>query len=104
MADPDPAGTATVERAAEPGCRTLEQVWDAEWEDHLLSVALERVKRSANPAHYKTYHLRILQKLSVQETARALGISVAAVYFGAHRVRRQVKAELKRLENLALKV
>jgi hypothetical protein len=40
----------------------------------------------------------VLQKLSVQETARTLQASVASVYMATHRIGRLVKKELRRLE------
>ena len=42
--------------------------------------------------------LHVVQGLTPRETARALGVSTAAVYLAKHRVGRLVKAEVKRLE------
>jgi DNA-directed RNA polymerase specialized sigma24 family protein len=53
---------------------------------------------SVNPAHYEMYHLHVVQGLSVRETARALDTSGEAVHLAKHRVRKLLKAELKRLE------
>ena len=72
-------------------------IWDGEWRENLLRAALDRVKRHVNPAHYEMYHLHLVQGLSPRDTARALGVSAAAVHLAKHRVGRLVKTELKRL-------
>ncbi|MEO8426380.1 MAG: hypothetical protein ABI651_04630 [Verrucomicrobiota bacterium] len=76
----------------------LEATWDAEWRETLLRAALERVKRHVNPAHYEMYHLHVAQGLSPRETARALGVSAAAVHMAKLRVGRLIKKEIRRLE------
>jgi RNA polymerase sigma-70 factor (ECF subfamily) len=90
------ARTATVDRVPDP--HQIDAVWDSEWRENLLRVALDRVKVRVNPAHYEMYHLHVVQGLSARETARALDTSAAAVHLAKHRVGRLVKAELKRLQ------
>jgi len=99
-ADDDTARTSTVERVPDPASLALDAIWDEEWRENLLRAALERVKQTVNPAHYEMYHLHVVQGLSPSETARALGVSTAAVYLAKHRVGRLLKKELKRLEAL----
>ena len=76
----------------------LEAIWDAEWRETLVRAALERVKLRVNPAHYEMYHLHVVQGLSPRETARALGVSAAAVHVAKHRVGRLIKKEIRQLE------
>src|SRR6266699_4937228 len=92
--------TATVERVPDPKGIDLEAIWDGEWRQNLLRTALDRVKSRVNPAHYEMYHVHVVQGLSPRETARALGVSTAAVYLAKHRVGKLVKAELTRLSKL----
>ena len=96
-ASDDTAGTATVERVPDPTSLALDAIWEGEWRENLLRAALERVKQTVNPAHYEMYHLHIVQGLSPRETARALGVSTAAVYLAKHRVGALLKKETKRL-------
>ena len=98
VADDDTARTSTVERVPDPASLALDAIWDGEWRENLLRAALDRVKQTVNPAHYEMYHLHVVQGLTPRETARALGVSMAAVYLAKHRVSWLVKAELKRLE------
>ena len=101
VADDDPARTATVERVPDPASLALDVIWDGEWRENLLRAALERVRQTVNPAHYEMYHLHVVQGLTPRETARALGVSMAAVYLARHRVGKHIRAEVKRLEMLA---
>jgi RNA polymerase sigma-70 factor (ECF subfamily) len=97
-ASDDKARTATVERVPDPASLALDAIWEGEWRENLLRAALERVKQTVNPARYEMYHLHIVQGLTPRETARALGVSAAAVYLAKHRVGRLVKKEISKLE------
>jgi RNA polymerase sigma factor (sigma-70 family) len=72
-------------------------IWDAEWERHLLTQALARVKRLAKPEHYAIYHLHVVEEHPLAEVRRTLGVSAAAVYLAKHRVGAMVKKEVSRL-------
>ena len=86
----------------DPQVSALEVIWDGEWRENLLRRALDRVKLRVNPAHYEMYHLHVVQGLSPRDTARTLGVSRAAVHLAKHRVGRQVKAEIKRLQQVGI--
>jgi RNA polymerase sigma-70 factor (ECF subfamily) len=62
------------------------------------SGALERVKCQVSPRQFQMFDLHVLQKLSVQETARTLQASVASVYMAKHRVGPLARKELTKLE------
>jgi RNA polymerase sigma-70 factor (ECF subfamily) len=94
----DTARTSTVERVPDPASLALDAIWEGEWRENLVRAALERIKQRVNPAHYEMYHLHVVQGLSPRETARALGVSTAAVYLATHRVGRAVKKEISKLE------
>ena len=92
----DSARTATVNRV--PDASQFDMLWDGEWREHLLRVALDRIKVRVNPAHYEIYHLHVVQGMSVRETARALETNAAAVHLAKHRVGKLLKGELKHLQ------
>lgn len=94
----DTKQTPTAEQVPDPQSETLNAIWDVEWRENFLHTALERVKRTVNPSHYEMYHLHMVQGLSPSEAARALGVSTAAVYLAKHRVGRQLKREVEKLE------
>jgi RNA polymerase sigma-70 factor (ECF subfamily) len=76
----------------------LEAVWNEEWEKNFLSAALERIKFRISPKQYQLFDLHVLQRLSAQQTARTLGVSVASVYMAKHRVARLLKKEAQGLK------
>lgn len=55
-------------------------------------------QREVSPRQFQVFDLHVLQKLTVQETARTLQASVASVYMAKQRVARLVKKELARLQ------
>lgn len=77
-------------------------IWDAEWEHHLLSRALARVKRQANPEQYAIYHLREVEQRSMAEVRHTLDVTTAAIYLAKHRINTLVKKELLRLRSAGM--
>ena len=94
----DTAATDELDRIPDPAGAVLESVWQAEWEKHVTAAALERVKGQISPRQFQMFDLHVLQKLSVQETARTLQVSVASVYMAKHRVGRLLRTELTKLQ------
>lgn len=76
----------------------FQQLWDAAWELHIRHTALERVKRKVSRRQYQLFDLHVFQGLSVHDTARAAGTTVAAVYMAKSRVGRLVAKEVKALK------
>jgi RNA polymerase sigma-70 factor (ECF subfamily) len=75
----------------------FEAIWEAEWEHHLVTSALVRVKRLAKPEHYAIYHLNVIEELPVAEVCHTLGVSAATVYLAKHRVGALVKKAVRQL-------
>jgi RNA polymerase sigma-70 factor (ECF subfamily) len=97
----DTAMTDTMARIADPAGVALESVWQEEWEKHLMTAALEQVKRQVSPRQYQMFDLHMLQKLSVVETAHTVQASAASVYMAKYRISRLVRRELTKLEKKA---
>ena len=93
----DQTGTATINRISDPATLDTDATWDAEWERHLLKVALERMKARVSVKQFQMFDLHALQGLSAKETARAVGASVMAVHMGTSRLRRLLRKEVARL-------
>ena len=94
----DDRRTATVERIADPAGNELEAVWDTEWQQTVLEVAMRRVKEQANLKECQMFDLYVLRGWPAREVARTLGVSVARVYLAKHRIGPRVKREIKDLE------
>ena len=95
----DTRSTATIERIEDPHGVELEKIWDDEWEQNLVDVAMERVKRQVNAEHYQMFYMSAVQGISPREVAKMLGKNVGHVYLVRHRVAKLVKKEKDRLES-----
>ena len=82
----------------DPSADVLEQMWDDQWKQNLVDVALERVRRRVNPEHYQIFHLHAVKGLSVRDVAKLTNSSLPKVYVTYHRIARQMKEEVRRLE------
>ena len=93
------AGTATIERIPDPDGIDLEEAWQEEWEENLLSAALERVKRKVDARHYQIFDCTVLKEWSAAKAAKELRVNIAQVYLVKHRVSALLKREVKAIEN-----
>jgi RNA polymerase sigma-70 factor (ECF subfamily) len=89
--------TSPTNRIPDPAGPQLARLWSEEWENNLIAVALEKVKRQISPKQYQIFDLHALQNLSAPDTARTLKVSVASVYMAKHRVARLLKREIKQV-------
>lgn len=97
--DGDTGSTNALERLPDPAAgAVLDETWGREWETHLMTIAIERVKRQVSPRQFQMFDLHALQNVSVQETARLLKASVASVYMAKYRIARLLRKELAALE------
>ncbi|HEY5912104.1 MAG TPA: sigma-70 family RNA polymerase sigma factor [Verrucomicrobiae bacterium] len=90
--------TDTLGRIADPEGIELERVWDQEWSENRMAVALERVKQQVSVKQYQIFDLSVLQGASCSETARTIGVSMASVYMAKYRVGSLLKTEMRKLE------
>jgi RNA polymerase sigma factor (sigma-70 family) len=94
--DPEQADrTATIERV--PGEDLDEQIWEAEWQHHLLDTALARLARRVPAKHFQIFDLYRRQDWPVLKVARELEVNPATVYVVSHRLTKQLKAEVAAL-------
>jgi RNA polymerase sigma factor (sigma-70 family) len=97
LASDDRTATEPLHRVPDPAGRRFESLWDEEWERHVLRGALDRVKALVSVKQFQMFDLHVHQGLSVAETARAVGATMAAVYMAKSRVGRLLRREAKRL-------
>ena len=92
------AGTATIERVPDPDGIDLEAAWQEEWQQNLLSAALERVKRKVDARHYQIFDCVVVKQWSAAKVAKELGVNIAQVYLVKHRLSALLKREVKAIE------
>ena len=76
----------------------LTKLWDSEWQQAVLSVALQKIKQRVNPDHFQIFDLYVLRGLPVNEVTSILGISTARVYLAKHRVAALLRQEIAALD------
>jgi DNA-directed RNA polymerase specialized sigma24 family protein len=102
LASPRPDTTTESSlNVRDPSADVLEEIWDKEWRKNIVDVAMEHVRRRANPEHYQIFHLHAVKGLGVRDVAKLTGASLAKVYVTYHRIAKLVKAEVRRLEQTA---
>src|SRR5436309_13016432 len=95
----DTGSTGEIERVPDPAGAPLDAVRQEEWEKHVMTAALERVKQAVSPRQFQIFDLHVRQGVSVSDTARTLQASVASVYMAKHRVARLLKKEVQKLRS-----
>lgn len=97
----DTAGTEAMARIPDPGIPDFGAEWDQEWEQGLLTQALERLRQQIDERQFQIFDLYVTKAWPSGRVAKMLGISVARVYLTKHRVAVLLKKEVRRLEKAA---
>lgn len=67
-----------------------DEVWEREWVDHHLRLAMDDVQRTSDPRSVEVFR-RLLDGQKTTEVAEALGMTVAAVHKAKQRIRDRLK-------------
>lgn len=84
----------TVQFLSEVPANDDEAIWEREYERRLFMLAAERIKPALNDSTWQAFRMTAVEGKSGQEVAKALGISVAAVYLAKGRVMVKLKEEI----------
>ena len=90
--------TATIERLPDTEAPDLDALWEREWQENLLSAALQRVKKKVDARQFQIFDCYVRKEWPAQKVATELGVSVGQVYLARHRVAAILKKEVKALE------
>jgi RNA polymerase sigma-70 factor (ECF subfamily) len=94
---PGAEGEDALEQLPDPAADVLDDVWQREWEENLLSTAHRRVRSKVSAQQLLIFRLATPGDLPLTQVAKKLGVSLAQVYLARHRVGKLFKAELQRL-------
>ncbi len=94
--------TATLDRYADPKGEPLEKIWETEWRESLLDIALRVVKGKVSAQQYQIFTCYVIKGWSAEKVKDELGVNVAQVYLAKHRVGRILKKELAKLGDKAI--
>ena len=94
----DEDGTGTIERIPDVNAENrVDDVWESEWQKHLLDAAFERVAQKVKAQQYQVFELYARQGWSVLRIAKELDMNVATVYVINHRLTKILRAEVSYL-------
>ena len=96
--DDDTRSTATLDRLPGSGAAAFTEMWEEEWQRHILGAALARVKRRVEAKHYQIFDCVVTKEWTATKTAKELGVNIAQVYLVKHRLKGMLKKELKEIE------
>ena len=90
-------GADATEAVPDPTGDALDEVWQHEWEENLVSTAFRRLRSKVSSQQLLIYRTTMLGDLPLSQVAKKLGVNVAQVYLARHRVGKLFNAELRRL-------
>ena len=80
------------------GADQVDAAWREAWRLNLLQTAMDRLQLKVSPDHFQIFHLIVVSGMSGPEVVRTLGVSLTKVYAVRHRLSRQLKQEVARLQ------
>jgi len=98
----DSTETDVLDRIEDPFPSSVESAWNQEWEENLVEVALERVKRKVDGKAYQVFDLYVVKKWPVSRISTSLKINPAKIYLAKHRVGKLIKKEIMQLRRKPL--
>src|SRR5262249_7111885 len=87
---------AALEEAPAPA--EDEAAWDLEYERGLFQWAGEQVRGGFEPSSWQAFWLTAVEGRSGKEVARALGLSVGAVYIAKSRILARIKEQIRQIQ------
>lgn len=76
----------------------VESQWDDLWREHLIEMALERIKQKVDPRELQMFEMTVNRDWPPLKVAQKLNVTRAHVYYARHKVSRMIRAEVERLE------
>ncbi len=96
----DKADEDNVEFPGEQSLSTdWEREWDKEWEQHLLKIALDKIKTKVKPHIFESFRLYALEKKSADSVSSILNIPKDNIYEHRRRIISMLKDEVNLLRS-----
>lgn len=92
------SATDAIREIPDPASLVPDQVWELDWQKHLLEAGLARIRAKVDPLKYQLFDFYANKGWTPQKVAERFGVSVAVVYMTKHRIAEQLKDEIERLE------
>ena len=78
---------------------TLDAIWEDEWREHMLELAMQRIQQTADARQFQMFYLHVVKGVPALQVARRLGAKLPEVYFAKYKISARLKKEIKRLES-----
>ena len=91
-------GTAPIERVPDPASLEPNPEWEKDWEQNLLEVALEKIRKRVDNKTFQLFHQHVVKQWPAKKVAESSGAKLAEVYFAKYKVSRMLKREIQRLQ------
>jgi RNA polymerase sigma-70 factor (ECF subfamily) len=91
------ANASELEELPDPSADALDEVWQREWEENLLSTAYRRIRSRVSAQQLLIFRLATPGDLPLTQVAKKLGVTLAQVYLARHRIGRLLRTEVQRL-------
>jgi RNA polymerase sigma-70 factor (ECF subfamily) len=93
---------ARLEAILDPLASDLERIWNEEWEQNILHIAVTRLKRKTQAKEYQIFDLCVFKEWPVLKVSRALRVNPARVYRAKHRISALLKREVGQVKSTTL--
>jgi RNA polymerase sigma-70 factor (ECF subfamily) len=90
--------TATMDRFADTGHQTIDELWEQEWKQNLFDAAITRLKKKVDPKQFQIFDCYVQKEWPAQKVAERLRVSVGQVYLARHRISALLKKEIRALQ------
>jgi RNA polymerase sigma factor (sigma-70 family) len=74
------------------------EAWNQEWENHLLTASLERLKQKTSLSQFQVFECYVIKGWPARKVAKELQISVGSVYLAKNRLLPILKEIMARVE------
>ncbi len=92
------AGVPRLEELVDPAVPALDALWEQQWQENLIEVAIDRVKHRVKEEHFQMFDLYAVKKWPVGKVAQLLGVNAGQVYLAKHRISGLIKKEIQQLQ------
>jgi RNA polymerase sigma-70 factor (ECF subfamily) len=90
-------GPEGMDNWPDPAAEALDELWQREWEENLVSTAFRRLRAKVSAQQLLIFRLATFNELPLRQVSRKLGVNLAQVYLARHRVGKLFKAEVRLL-------
>jgi len=93
------AAPSLIDLVPSPDSPEWETMFDREYQQNLLALAMSRVRVRVKPTHFQVFDLCEIRHWPRAKVASTLGLNVMNIYLINFRVLAAIKKEVRRLEN-----